>query len=152
METHCIPFYKGFIKVAIEEDHVVDLSYVEEGCINSYDESNWIVKRILKYIDGQRVSFNDIPVKYLYGSEFDRRVWEIAREIPYGEVRTYGWIADRLGGLKYSRAVGNSLGRNPIMIIIPCHRVLRGDGGLGGFSSVGGIALKKYLLELEGIL
>ena len=150
MEVHCIPFYKGFLKVVIHGGMVTRLTYVED-CRGGYDESTPVVKRLLMYIDGERVSFDDIPIKYEYGSGFDKRIWDITRTIPYGEVRTYGWIAEKIGGIKYSRAVGNSLGRNPIMIIVPCHRVVRGDGGLGGFSSVGGLELKKYLLRMEGV-
>ena len=151
MVVYCIPFYNGFLKMVIQEGFVTRLTYVEGDCQGGFDESIPVVKKLLKYIDGEPVSFDDIPVKYLYGSEFDKRVWNITRTIPYGEVRTYGWIAEKLGGVKYSRAVGNSLGRNPIMIIVPCHRVVRSGGGLGGFSSVGGLELKEYLLRMEGV-
>jgi len=151
MEVHCIPFYKGFLKIVIKGGYVTRLTYVEEDCQGGFDESLPAVKKLVSYVNGEHVSFEDVPVKYEYGSDFDRRVWSITRTIPYGEVRTYGWIAERLGGVKYSRAVGNSLGRNPIMIIVPCHRVVRSGGGLGGFSSVGGLELKKYLLRMEGV-
>ena len=70
--------------------------------------------------------------------------------IPYGELRSYGWIGKRLGYPSAYRAVGQAVGRNPIPIIIPCHRVIRQDGNIGGFSS--GIHIKKMLLSIEGSL
>jgi len=82
---------------------------------------------------------------------FQKKVWSTAAAIPYGRVRTYGWIAGRIGMPRASRAVGTALGRNPLPIIIPCHRVLREDGGLGGFSAPQGVALKRKLLRLEGV-
>ena len=81
------------------------------------------------------------------GTEFQRKVWEKVSEIPYGELRSYKWIASEIGNPDAVRAVGNAVGENPVPPIIPCHRVIRSDGNLGGFSS--GIALKKWLLKLE---
>jgi len=80
-------------------------------------------------------------------SPFIRAVLKITAEIPYGEVRSYRWIAEKLGKPRASRAVGNALARNPIPIIIPCHRVVRSDGAIGGFA-LGG-SWKRRLLELE---
>ena len=71
----------------------------------------------------------------------------MVRTIPYGETRSYGWVASHLGLPKAARAVGQALGRNPLPIIIPCHRVISSDGGLGGFG--GGLGLKESLLRLE---
>jgi methylated-DNA-[protein]-cysteine S-methyltransferase len=79
--------------------------------------------------------------------EFDRKVLEVTRKIPYGERRSYSWIAERLGNAGLARAVGGALGRNPLPIVIPCHRVIRKGGKLGGFS--GGIKWKRRLLGLE---
>jgi methylated-DNA-[protein]-cysteine S-methyltransferase len=79
--------------------------------------------------------------------EFDRRVWGAAREIGYGETDTYGGIAARIGRPGAARAVGQALGRNPIPVIVPCHRVLRADGSIGGFSA--GLDWKVKLLEME---
>ncbi len=81
------------------------------------------------------------------GTEFQRKVWEKVGEIPYGELKSYKWIAGEIGNPNGVRAVGNAVGKNPVPPIIPCHRVIRSDGKLGGFSS--GIALKKWLLKLE---
>ncbi len=73
------------------------------------------------------------------------------QRIPYGEVRTYGWISEQIGRPKASRAVGQALRYNPLPIIVPCHRVIKRDGTLGGFSSKEGVELKIRLLQLEGV-
>lgn len=81
---------------------------------------------------------------------FRRAVWLACAEIPRGEVRTYGWIARRIGKPGAARAVGAALGANPFAPIVPCHRVVRSDGGLGGYSGRGGLATKRRLLAKEG--
>ena len=80
---------------------------------------------------------------------FQRQVWLKAREIPYGESRSYSWIASEIGNPRACRAVGQALGQNPLPIVIPCHRVLSAHGAVGGFS--GGLDIKRRLLRLEGI-
>jgi methylated-DNA-[protein]-cysteine S-methyltransferase len=82
------------------------------------------------------------------GTAFQQLVWNLLREIPYGETRTYGQLADGLGNRAAVRAVGLANGRNPISIVIPCHRVLGSDGSLTGYA--GGLGRKQTLLELEG--
>jgi len=82
-----------------------------------------------------------------YYTTFQQAVWRAAMAIPYGETRSYSWIAKRIKNPKAGRAVGQALGVNPIPIIIPCHRVIDATGGLGGFS--GGLGMKKRLLALE---
>lgn len=81
---------------------------------------------------------------------FTGRVLEELRGIPYGELRSYGWIGERIGYLGAARAVGQAVGRNPVPIIIPCHRVIRRDGSIGGFSL--GLSIKERLLSIEGSL
>lgn len=85
----------------------------------------------------------------LEGTEFQLSVWNALRTIPYGEVRSYGDIASQIGKPKAVRAVGGANGANPIAIVIPCHRVIRKNGEIGGFSARDDI--KSYLLELEGV-
>jgi methylated-DNA-[protein]-cysteine S-methyltransferase len=82
---------------------------------------------------------------------FQKAVWNAIKKIPYGQVRTYQWVSKRIKHPHSMRAVGNALGRNPFPPVIPCHRVIRGDGLLGGFSAPQGLRLKVALLELEGI-
>lgn len=81
------------------------------------------------------------------GTAFQKRVWEVVKEIPYGEVISYGEVASRMGNPRSARAVALALAANPLPIFIPCHRVVRTDGGLGGFSS--GVEVKRWLLDFE---
>ena len=84
--------------------------------------------------------------------EFERNVWALTRDIPIGEVRTYGDIANELGDVAFSQRVGQALGRNPFPVIVPCHRVVGADGAMTGFSAAGGVEAKRRLLKLEGAL
>ncbi len=102
-------------------------------------------RQLAEYFNGTRRKF-DIPLA-LKGTELRLSVWECLRRVPFGETRSYGEIAASIGKPSASRAVGNAVGDNPVLIIIPCHRVIRSDGSIGGFSA--GIRMKKYLLELE---
>ncbi|MBQ3901612.1 MAG: MGMT family protein [Clostridia bacterium] len=77
-----------------------------------------------------------------------KKVWRVLRRIPYGEVLTYGEVAEAAGSPRGARAVGGAVGRNPLIIVVPCHRVVAKDG-LGGFSGEGGLELKRKLLEIE---
>jgi methylated-DNA-[protein]-cysteine S-methyltransferase len=81
------------------------------------------------------------------GSDFRRRVWQVVAAIPYGQTRTYGQLAEAVGRPDRIRAVGAANGRNPLAIVVPCHRVVAGDGGLTGYA--GGLARKRFLLDLE---
>lgn len=101
------------------------------------------------YFAGKITVFH-IPVDLSIGTQFQQWVWQKLKDIPYGEVRTYKWVAEGIGLPKGVRATGQACASNPVPIIIPCHRVIRADGSLGGYSS--GIALKKRLLKLEGLL
>ncbi|MER3425552.1 MAG: cysteine methyltransferase [Nitrospiraceae bacterium] len=105
--------------------------------------------QLLAFIEGNRRDVN-VPIDLSSGSPFQRRVWRTIARIPYGRVRSYGWVAARVGGPHYARAVGHALGANPIPIIVPCHRIVAHDGSLGGFS--GGLPIKRKLLALEGSL
>ncbi len=105
-------------------------------------------ERLQAYYSGQRVDFPD-RLDLSGATPFQHKVWQAARLIPYGQTRSYGWVAVQIGQPGAVRAVGQALAKNPLPIIIPCHRVLASDGSLGGFS--GGIQMKKLLLSLEGI-
>lgn len=97
------------------------------------------------YFLGKRKNF-DFPLD-LHGTPFQLAVWETLGNIPYGETRTYSDIAKSIDNPKSIRAVGTAIGRNPVLIAVPCHRVINKDGGLGGFR--GGLDLKQFLLKLE---
>lgn len=104
---------------------------------------------IAAYLEGKTRDL-DLPLDLQGHPRFRAKVWEILKGIPYGRVRSYGWIARKVGKPKAARAVGGACGANPVPLLIPCHRVVAGDGSLGGFS--GGLSLKKRLLKLEGII
>jgi methylated-DNA-[protein]-cysteine S-methyltransferase len=107
---------------------------------------NDLIKRFQTYFSGHKADFPDI-LDLSEATSFQREVWEIARRIPYGQTRSYAWVAGQIGKPEAARAVGQALGKNPLPIIIPCHRVLGSNGSLGGYS--GGLEMKKYLLTLE---
>ena len=107
--------------------------------------SDLAAAQLQAYFGGCRSSF-DLPIA-MSGTPFQRAVWEIIRQIPYGETRTYGQIAQALGKQNASRAVGQAANRNPLWILVPCHRVIGKNRNLTGYA--GGIPLKQALLELE---
>jgi len=103
---------------------------------------------LLRYLAGDSQALGlalDLPDS----SSFRLKVWRTLQTIPYGRVRSYGWVARKLGQPRAARAVGAACGANPLPLVVPCHRVVAGDGSLGGFS--GGLPVKKRLLRLEGI-
>jgi methylated-DNA-[protein]-cysteine S-methyltransferase len=102
--------------------------------------------RLKGYFRGERVDFPD-KLDLTGATHFQARVWEVTRLIPYGESRSYRWLGVQMGKPGAARAVGGALSRNPLPIIIPCHRVVASGGGLGGFS--GGLDWKRCLLDLE---
>jgi methylated-DNA-[protein]-cysteine S-methyltransferase len=97
------------------------------------------------YLAGRRTTF-DVPTAAA-GDDFERRVWAMLAEIPYGTTTTYGALAERLGDRTLAQRVGKAVGRNPLSVIVPCHRVVGGDGRLTGYA--GGIPRKRFLLGLE---
>jgi methylated-DNA-[protein]-cysteine S-methyltransferase len=101
--------------------------------------------QLAEYFAGERTEF-DLPTR-LAGDEFQRRVWELIDRIPYGETTTYGAMAAELGDPTLARRVGGAVGRNPLSIVVPCHRVVGKDGKLTGYA--GGLERKRHLLELE---
>ena len=107
---------------------------------------NDIVQRFVLYFLGHKVLFPD-ELDFSGATSFQRRVWEEARLIPYGETRSYAWVARQVGKPKAARGVGQAMASNPFPIIIPCHRVITSQGKLGGFG--GGLDMKKQLLALE---
>lgn len=109
------------------------------------------IDRVLKLLDDGKTDLTDIPLDLSAAPEFNRKVYEVARGIPPGQTMTYGEIAKRIGALpQEAREVGAALGKNPIAIIVPCHRVLAANGKMGGFSATGGVDTKRRILEIEG--
>jgi methylated-DNA-[protein]-cysteine S-methyltransferase len=103
-------------------------------------------KELTEYFNGARTFFT-CRTMFTVGTAFEKKVWDILGEVPYGETRTYKWLAERIGKPRAFRAVGRALGKNPIPIVVPCHRIIESDGTLGGYSS--GIDIKRRLLEME---
>ena len=110
------------------------------------EDPGGVCTRIGAYLRGALDALDEIAVDG-GGTEFQRKVWRKLQEIPYGETISYGVLAKRVGNPRASRAVGSANGKNPIPIVIPCHRVIAGDGGLGGFG--GGLSTKEKLLAIE---
>ena len=106
-----------------------------------------MLRELREYAEGRRRAF-DLPLDWSSIKPFQRAVLQAASTIPFGETRSYRWIAHQIGNPKAVRAVGQALGANPIPIILPCHRVISSNGGLGGYG--GGLPLKVKLLKLEG--
>lgn len=134
----------GPLCVTAEEDAILSLGFGEGG-----SEENALTLRLRReldeYFSGTRREF-DIPVRPA-GTAFMLRVWRELLTIPYGQTRSYGEVAHAIGSPKAARAVGMAAGRNPVAILIPCHRVIGADGSLTGFA--GRLEIKKYLLALE---
>ncbi len=107
-------------------------------------------KQIAAYFDGTLRSFSfDVPLVFNGLGDFSRSVLAACRKVPFGQVITYRELAKKSGRPAASRAVGGALARNPLPLLIPCHRIIRTDGKLGGFSAPGGITLKQRMLDLE---
>lgn len=125
--------------------HTVQFNAKDEDVIFEKSDKNQYVDQLKEYVVGTRKTF-DLPLVYV-GTQFQIDVWKYIQSIPYGETQTYQHVAEGIGHPHSSRAVGNALHVNPIPLIIPCHRVIRSDGGLGGFG--GGINIKQKLLDFE---
>lgn len=139
----------GWIKLTEDQDFLVKLELLDgriEGSQDSVllDEAE---KQLQAYFRGDLQTF-DLPLKF-HGTDFQKKVWKALQTIPYGETRLYKQIAAVIGNEKASRAVGGANNKNPLPILIPCHRVVGSHGRLVGYSL--GLDVKKQLLALEGI-
>lgn len=158
---HVFETEMGWVGIAGREGRISDLqlpkatreeavSAIKAGtgdqAVESLDDFSGEAALIAAYFAGHEVDLA-CDLELSDHTEFQRRVWAKAREIPYGEMQSYGWIADQIGCSAGPRAVGQAMGANPTPIIVPCHRVVRSDGSLGGFSC--GLHWKVRLLEME---
>ena len=126
-----------------------DFPFGESSPIHSqYPVLTYAQELLDQYFAGEPLEFSEVPIRFNWGTDFQNRVWETIRQIPYGEVRSYKWIAEQLGKPKAVRAVGSAVGANAAVILNPCHRVVRSNGALGGYG--GGLERKRQLLALEG--
>jgi methylated-DNA-[protein]-cysteine S-methyltransferase len=129
-----------------QEMAILSLGKTISGPKYSIDYFQDLINDFINYFSGKEVYFPQI-LDLTQATVFECAVWETTRKIRYGECRSYSWIAQQIGKPQAPRAVGQALGRNPLPIIIPCHRVLASDGQLRGFG--GGLEMKQYLLDLE---
>lgn len=143
----------GLLKISEKNGKITGLSVVQgtENIANAQDIARnsevlyEAYRQLGEYFAGKRKVF-DLPID-CGGTVFQRQVWQELQKIPYGETRCYQEMAAGIGNPRAVRAVGQANGRNPVMIIIPCHRVIRKNGDIAGFAY--GIEVKRYLLELE---
>jgi methylated-DNA-[protein]-cysteine S-methyltransferase len=130
------------VKRALEEHYTEDLLRDEKGMEK-------IKQKIKGYLEGKVRSFKEkMDVSGI--TPFEMKVWDTVIGIPYGEVRSYAWVAGKVGAPRKGRAVGQALKRNRLPVVIPCHRVINKTGDLGGFSD--GVEMKRKLLNIEGRL
>lgn len=152
MENRC--YYNTEIGLIMIEENgkaITKLYFVDKNDSVDTNEQNetellkLAINQLNEYLDRKRTSF-ELPLEPK-GTEFQKKVWNALRGIPYGETKTYGEIAKIIGNEKASRAVGMANNKNPIAIIVPCHRVIGANGKLVGYA--GGLDLKEKLLQLE---
>ena len=145
----------GELLLVGDEDSTLRGLYMQEGRTRISARSSWrradepfaaAREQLGEYFAGERTGF-DLPLA-MAGTEFEREVWAELERIPYGQTTSYGEIARRIGRPDRARAVGAANGRNPISIVVPCHRVIGADGSLTGYG--GGLERKRFLLELAG--
>ena len=140
---------EGLLRISIHTSRKSALESITQQfsqSIESLDSFGDLPQRLEQYARGERIIFND-NLDFSSATPFERAVWKATRAIPYGETRSYEWIAQRVGKPGAARAVGQALKCNPFPIIVPCHRVIGKDGSLTGFSC--GIDVKKHLLDME---
>jgi len=109
------------------------------------------IAALQRYLNGERTDFSSVALDLARASPFDRKIYDAARTVPWGETASYGELAAKAGVPGEAREAGQSLSRNPVAIIVPCHRVLKSGGKPGGFSAYGGVLTKERLLALENV-
>ncbi|MBG5950390.1 MULTISPECIES: methylated-DNA--[protein]-cysteine S-methyltransferase [Proteus] len=142
-------FPKPYISITANEKGITSLYFVndKEVAVNSSPVINQCIKQLKEYFAGKRTTFS-VPLAP-EGTEFQSRVWNTLQTIPYGEIWSYKKLALTLGSVNYCRAVGMANSRNPISLIIPCHRVIGHNGKLVGYT--GGLDIKRWLLQYEKV-
>jgi methylated-DNA-[protein]-cysteine S-methyltransferase len=150
MSTSDLDSPTGPIRVFSDGGALVGITWIEPGTVLVPAEPDAVSRetaaQLAAYFEGRLTAF-DLPVRYRGGSTFERAIWDAMRAIPWGETKTYGDLATLTDGV--ARAVGGACGRNPIPIVVPCHRVVGSDGRLVGFSGGAGVATKQWLLDFE---
>ena len=147
MEVYYYKSLIGILEIVYKDNELVSLKIVQKVGLSSpkNDFSVKITSQLDEYFSGKR-KFFDIKIN-LQGTEFQKLVWKELQKIPYGKTKSYSEIAAAIGNKNAQRAIGSACNKNPIMIIIPCHRVISKNGELGGFAY--GNAIKQELLKIE---
>jgi methylated-DNA-[protein]-cysteine S-methyltransferase len=135
----------GWITISEENDSITSIKFGRKKNVGKNKVLTKLKKQIIEYTQGERKNFT-VKIN-IEGSSLQKKIWKQLNNINYGTTKTYGDIAKLLS--TSPRYVGNVCGQNNHLLVIPCHRVIRSDGYLGGFSGLGGIKLKKKLLQLE---
>ena len=146
----------GVLKITAEEEYITGLSLCTEEIVTSANmpEASRLCtpllqqtcRQLTEYFAGERTGFT-LPIKYTTGTPSQHSVWNVLRAIPYGETRSYEDIAVAIGNPKAVRAIGQANHNNPMLLLVPCHRVINKNGTIGGFGC--GVEVKKQLLQLE---
>lgn len=139
----------GVLEIIESEGFIIEINFVQkEECVEEAisEEIKKCKKELEEYFEGKRTDFT-VKIKFTKGTEFQKLVWNELRKIPYGETVSYKDIAEKIGNPKGSRAVGGANNKNPIAIIVPCHRVIGKNGSLTGYAD--GLSKKEYLLDIE---
>ncbi len=143
---------RGLKRVYLPEKSAAALRRTIQRDYPAADESPALLpgftRQLQQYFDGDQVTF-DVPLDCADANAFEARVWRACRKVQYGRTATYKDLAARVGKPNAARAVGNAMGRNRFPIVVPCHRILRSDGALGGYSGPLGLPFKQRLLTLE---
>ncbi len=108
-----------------------------------------LIKKVKEYFTGKKVDFSDYQLNLDNYTNFQKKILQTVRKIPYGETRSYKKVAEEAGYPRAYRAVGNTMRNNPLPLILPCHRIIKSNGMLGGFSGKEGVAFKKKMIDLE---
>lgn len=140
----------GWLRIESLDDSIVRIDYTDGSGESAKTDKviEQCVRELGEYFKGERKLFDVKINPGVHGTSFQQSVWQELRQIPYGETISYKTLAERVSGSDYSRAVANANGKNPISIIIPCHRVIASNNTLGGYT--GGLDKKKLLLSVEG--
>lgn len=146
----------GILEIKEENEHIIGMRLLTEKEELTMVEfrfsptplSQQAHTQLTEYFSGERTAFS-LPIAYPHGTPFQHSVWNALRNIPYGETRSYEDIAVVIGNPKAVRAIGQANTRNPILLLVPCHRVINKNGTIGGFGC--GVEIKKQLLQLEGL-
>ena len=147
MQTAVLDTPIGTLAFDIDDDALVHTRQVDGPPMPAGGEDHPIAKAIDAYFAGDITALDAIPVRY-EGTPFQQAVWEALRTIPAGETISYAELAVKVGRPAAVRAVGQANGRNPVWVVVPCHRVVAANGGLGGYSA--GLDRKRWLLDHEG--